>query len=346
MAAPEAGPTGAVMEPYDANAMDGVNAWKQRRFVQPSRRLVPKAVRARIAQVGGAAKQGFDALPGADRFEALLADALRGLTDLGSRAAQASVRREAIIKAYQKRAHLVTSLEDIRTLELCEIDKVKPRLDLAYIAASTVEGVGAGLLASGGTILAAGGTVLGAGAGAAPGAGLVVGAMAADAAAVLLASHRLVAHTAAYYGYDVEDPHERLIALGVLGVGTAEAGKAAAYVELNRTVQALARRQTWQQLNSQAVTKIVRRVYAVFAMRLTQRKLAQAIPVAGVVIGAGLNAKLLARIADDANHLYRERFLRDKYGIAPTPPVPSGGEDDAVKLSEIIEAEIVEGGDR
>lgn len=328
------------MAPYDAAAWDGVSEWKQRRFEHPSRKLVPAAVRERFARGGSVAKDRFGSLPGADRFETALADALHGLTDLGARAAHASVRREAIIKAHQKRGHAVGSLDDIRALTLREIDNVKPRLDLAYITASMVEGAGAGLLASGGAFLAAGGTVFGAGAGAAPGAGVVVATMAADAAAVLLASQRAVAHIAAYYGYDVEDPHERLIALGVLGVGTAEVGKAAAYVELNKIVQALARRQTWKQLNSRAVTKIVSRVYAVLGMRLTQRKLAQAVPVAGVVIGAGLNARLLSRIADDADHLYRERFLHDKYGITPTDGCLACGEDDTGTLSEIIEAEI------
>lgn len=331
------------MTPYDARAWDGVNNWKQRRFEHAERRLVPDAWRGRVARAGSVVKERFEALPGAGRFEELFLDALRGLTDGASRAAQASVRRDAIISAYRRKGHPVIRLEDIWTLTLQEIDRVKPRLDLAYIAASTVEGAAAGIVVSGGTLLATVGTVFGAGAAAAPGAGLVVGTMAADAALVLVASHRAVAHIAAYYGYDVEDPHERLIALGVLGVGTAEAaGKAAAYVEFNKIVQALARRQTWQQLNSRAVAKIVSRVYAVLGMRLTQRKLAQAVPVAGVVIGAGLNAKLLKRITDDACNLYRERFLREKYGITPADASSYRAEDDAVKLSEIIEAEIVD----
>lgn len=41
----------------------------------------------------------------------------------------------------------------------------------------------------------------------------------------------------------------------MLGVGTAsEMGKAAAYAELNKIVQGLARRQTWKQLNERTVT--------------------------------------------------------------------------------------------
>ena len=131
--------------------------------------------------------------------------------------------------------------------------------------------------------------------GTAPGAATAVAAMAADAAAVLVASHRAVAHLAAYYGYDVDEPEERLFALGVLGVGTTgdAVAKYAAYAELHRLAGALARRQSWQHLNANVITQVVATVYARLGLRLTQRKLAQAIPVAGIVIGAGLNACLL-----------------------------------------------------
>lgn len=329
------------MPPYDAGAWEGVHAWKQRRFGREGRRLLPQAVRERLDRARAAAKDRLDALPGADGFESAFVHALRGITDLGTRAARASVRRGAVVRAYQKRGFAVDSLYDIRSLQLHDIDRVKPRLDLAYIAASTVEGAGAGLAVSGGTLLATGGAALGAGAGAAPGVGTVVGALAADAAAVLITSHRAVAHIAAYYGYDVDDPQERLIALGVLGVGTADTGKAAAYLELNRLVQGLARRQTWQQLNRTGVTRIVQQVYAKLGTKLTQRKLAQALPVAGVVIGAGLNAKLLSRIADDAEQLYRERFLREKYGLSLDLTERGNAAEEAVGFTDIIDAEVV-----
>jgi hypothetical protein len=46
--------------------------------------------------------------------------------------------------------------------------------------------------------------------------------MAGDAVAVvLMGTNRAVAHVAAYYGYDVDKPDERLFALAVLGMGTA-----------------------------------------------------------------------------------------------------------------------------
>lgn len=331
-----------VMEPYDARAWASIDSWRQRRLEREGRKLVPDRVRARLAATGSVAKDKLEGLPGAERFEQLFSDALRGLTDVGARAARASVRREAVVKAYQKRRHAVTSLADIRKLSLADIDEVKPRLDLAYIASSTVEGAAAGLAVSGGQVLAGGGAVFGAGAGAAPGAATVVGVMAADAAAVLVASQRVVTHVAAYYGYDLDDPAEQLYALGALNLGTSsQVNKAAAYQELNKLVQSLARQQTWQQLNRNGVTKIVDHVYRTLGMRLTQRKLGQAVPVIGVAVGAGLNARLLAKVHDDAEHLYRERFLRERYGLdlAPSVPRESG---DTVRVSEIVDAEVVD----
>ena len=65
---------------------------------------------------------------------------------------------------------------------------------------------------------------------------MVVGAMAADTAAVLFGSAREVFHIAAYYGYDVDRPEERLRALGVLNYATAtgQAAKNSAYNELQK----------------------------------------------------------------------------------------------------------------
>ncbi|MDQ3886436.1 MAG: EcsC family protein [Actinomycetota bacterium] len=327
--------------PEDAGAFDDVENWKQRWLRTEGRRRIPARLRDRLGRAGAAARQRLENLPGADRFETLFLDALRGLTDLGARAAHASIRREAILTAYRKRGHDVQTLHDIRRLDLSDITRVKPRLDLAYVAASTVEGAGAGFAVSAGQILAASGAVVVAGAGAGPGAGTVVAALAADAAAVLVASHRAIGHIAAYYGYDVDEPEERLFALGVLDVGTAAdaTAKYAAYAELHRVAGALVRQQSWMQLNEHVIPRIVAKAYTTLGLRLTQRKLVQAIPVAGIVIGAGLNAKLLSRIVDDAEHLYRERFLRERYGITRAEKGPPDG---AVPINDIVDAEIVE----
>jgi hypothetical protein len=168
--------------------------------------------------------------------------------------------------------------------------------------------------------------------------GVVAGAMAADAAANIVATNRAVAHIAAYYGYDVDDPAERIYALGVMNLGLAgDAGKLVAYRELNNIVQQLARRQAWKQLNKNGVARVVGAVYKVFGMSITKKKLAAAVPVVGVAVGAGLNARTLARVVDDAEHLYMERFLREKYGLPLTDDEGTAGGE----LIDIIDAEIV-----
>ena len=331
-----------LMQQYDGRAWAGIEQWRAKRLSARTRRVVPQRVRGRIRDIGQAVKGGVEAVPGAADFEKIFLKALEGLLSLGARAAVATVPKGSIIGAYRKRGHTVDDLEDIRKIDLASIDNVKPRLGLRYTAAATIEGAGAGFVVSGGELLAATGTVLGAGAGAAPGAATVMSAIAADAAAVLLAAHRAVAHIAAYYGYDAEQPDEQMFMLGVLGLGTAsEAGKVAAYAEINKLVQQLARRATWERLNESVVTKVVQKVFARMGFRLTQRKLGQAVPFIGVAIGAGMNAQLLQRITDDADHLYRERLLRERYGLdVAVVDAANVGEDD-LDIAEIIEAEII-----
>jgi hypothetical protein len=328
------------MDPYDARAWAQVEHWRDHKLTAQARKLVPDAVRTPVRAL---AERGRDAamhIPGASMVETALERSLLGLTELTATAGAASLRRSAVVRAFQKAGHDVNELEDVRQLPLKAIDKVKPRLGLYYSAASAAQGGVAGLAVSGGEIVGA----TTAGAAAAPSAAVVAGAMAADAAALLASSHRSVAHIAAYYGYDVELEHERLYALGVLGVGTATgAAKVASYAELNKLVQALARRQAWQQLNQNSVTKVVQRVYPLLGQKLTKRKLAQAVPLAGILIGAGLNAAMLAEVVRDADHIYRERFLRDKYAL---DLVWSGGSapagHDVIALADIVDAELVE----
>ena len=222
---------------------------------------------------------------------------------------------------------------------------MKPKLGLAYTAGATVEGAAAGFAVSGGELLATAGGVFGVGAGGAPGAATVIGAMAADAVAVLLGTNRAVAHIAAYYGYDVDKPDERLFALAVLGMGTAtEVGKAVAYAELNKLVQMLARRAAWDQLRQNTVTRVVEQVFARLGLRISQRKLGQAVPIVGTVFGAGMNAKLFMSVTDDAEHIYRERFLRERYGLPAPDTFADAGERsedaDVIDVAELLDEEL------
>lgn len=314
---------------YDRKAWEQIQKWRE-----PSvgRQLVPAPVKRVAASGLHKLGSGIQAVPGTTAVAAAVEGAVTGLLGTVDRAAVASVHRSAILSRFQKAGHPVEELADIRKLDLRDIDKAKPRLDLRYVLASMGEGAAAGAGMTGGAVLAAGGGVFGIGAGAAPGIGVLVGVTAADAVAVLAASSRVSAEIAAYYGYDVELPHERLRAAGVLGVGLAsQAGKAAAYQELNKLVQALARRKTWEALNKNVMTGVIRSVFGRFGVRLTQKKLGQAVPVVGILVGAGLNAATVHGVAEAAEMVYRERFLREKYGLPETDDQPVPQQQGAVE---------------
>lgn len=334
------------MSDYDRAAWEDLARWRESRLSRAQRSYLPKRVRDRVTIVKAHMKERFDEVPGSGTFLATLRRAMAGALNLVNRWAEASLRRQRVIDAYAKRGFAVGQLDEIRRLDLRDIDRVKPRLDIYYASGSAIEGVGAGFAVSGGEIVAGGGAIAGAGAGAAPGAGTVVSALAVDAVAVLTAMTRVIAHTAAYYGYDTELPQERVFALGVLNFGVAgNAGKGAAYLELHKIVNNLGRNATWQVLDGNAVTKLVKIVYEKLGERLTKQKLGQTVPLVGIVIGGGLNARLLAMTAADADRIYRERFLREKYRLPlPEPTVygiPHVDQDDT-DIVQLIDERIDE----
>ena len=332
------------MSPYERAAWQDIERWRNERLAVNERRLVPQRVRERLVKGGQIAKGRFEQVPGAEQLTAIVHNSIDGLLTLVNKTSDATLRRKAVVAAYAKRGHAVSELSDIHKLDLGDVDKAKPRLGLRYTTFSAIEGAGAGLAVSGGELLTTAGGIFGAGAGAAPGAGTVAAAIAADTVLVLGAMTRAIAHTAAYYGYDTELPQERVFALGVLSFGMAQqTSKSIAYVQLNKLVNDLARRATWEQLNKNGVTRIVKAFYERFAMRLTKQKLGQAVPVLGIAIGAGLNARLLHNLTEDAENLYRERFLREKHnlGTVDVAVTTESAEldlgDDTVIIAEIVE---------
>lgn len=333
----------ANMTTNDLKYWRAVQAWKAKRLHSAPREIEPGSWRARAASATGTLREKAGAVaervPQSERIGEFVGRAFEGASEAGARAGAASVRTDAVVKAYRKKDYEIGELGDIKRLDVADIQRVKPRLDLAYIAGSAAQGAGTGFLASGGTILAAGGAVGTGGVAAAPGAGAVVSAIAIDAAAGIITANRAVAHVAAYYGYDLDDPAERVLALGVLSMGLAgDAGKLVAYQQFNGIVQALARRQAWQQLSKNQVAQVVSAVYRALGMTLTKKKLATAVPVLGIAVGAGLNARTLARVIDDAEHAYMERFLRDKYDL----PIDDADLATSGGVIDVVDAEIVE----
>ena len=341
----------ARMSEADAAQWDEIQQWKASQLSDKRPRAITQKMKsAALAPVGKAVSIARK-VPGGEALTRTMSSAALGLVELAASASEASVRRTRILKAYRAAGHDVTSLRDIRSLPLGQVLAVKPRLSLAYSGTAAAEGAVSGVFASGGSLAA----VLGMGVASAPGVGVTASAMAVDITTFLAAATRLVAHTAAYYGYDSEDPSERLFSTMVLSQAIDPAGSGRDFVEkqatmlaFNQVMRDLARKGSLESLGGSAIVSAMKSLFSAMGVRLASRKLAQIVPVAGIVVSAGLNAALMRTIGETADHLYRERFLAERYGRVQasgtsTDLVPSTGPQelsvDVARYVELAEAE-------
>lgn len=229
-----------------------------------------------------------------------------------SRVSRIALSPERIVKKHRKRGHSVDELADLRKLDLQQIDKVRGReASLSYPALAALSGVSAGIFITGGEIS----VTVSAGAAAAPSGALVAGSMVIDAAVVLsLASHS-VGRVALDYGYDPEDPTEKLFVMSIVNVGTAlsASAKTAAMADISRLTQALVRGKVWSVLDKSVLTQVSKQFAKAFGLRFTKQSLGKVIPVAGALIGGTFNWATLEELVDAANIAYRYRFLLEKY---------------------------------
>jgi hypothetical protein len=190
-----------------------------------------------------------------------------------------------------------------------------------------------------------------AGAAAAPSGGAIAGAFAADTAAVIGLASRAVGQISLFYGYDPEEPAEKLFVMSVINVGTASSASAknAAMADISRLTQALFRGKTWEVLGDSVVTKVSKEFAKAFGFRLTKKGLGKAVPAFGIVVGSTLNWATLEGIVDAADMAYRRRFLLEKYphladGEASGPitdddsDVPGDADEEISVLGELAEA--------
>ncbi|MET8409436.1 EcsC family protein [Streptomyces sp. NPDC005195] len=301
-----------------------------------------EAVAKGAQKVGAGARGAADALPD---WSGTAAQSIRKTVGRASRAGLSPTR---VVALHKKRGHDVESLLDLRRLDLEQIDAVRGRAaSLYYPAAAALSGAGAGLVISGGQFVIA----ASAGAAAAPSGGAIAGAFVADTAVVLGLASRAVGQVSLFYGYDPEEPVEKLFVMSVVNVGTASSATAknAAMADISRLTQALFRGKTWEVLNDAVVTKVSQQFAKAFGFRLTKKGLGKAVPAFGIVVGGALNWTTLEGIVDAAEMAYRRRFLLEKYphladeeapGSFPDtgPDGPDDADEEISLLDEIAEA--------
>ncbi|WP_344446793.1 EcsC family protein [Kitasatospora nipponensis] len=262
---------------------------------------------AKGAQKAGTAARGAtEALPD---WSSAVVQSTRQTVGRLSRAGLTPAR---VVKRHQKHGHDVTSLADLRRLDLEQIDTARGRaVSWYYPAVAALSGATAGLVISGGGLAVA----ASAGAAAAPSGGVIVGALAGDAAVVLALASRVVGHVSLFYGYDPESPAEKLFVMSVVNAGTAvsASAKTAAMSDISRLTQALVRGKGWDVLGESVVTRVSQQFARAFGIRLTKKGLGKVVPGVGILVGSTLNWSTLERIVDTADLAYRRRFLIEKY---------------------------------
>ena len=325
----------------DRAQWDAIQEWKAAQVNPRSPRVVTQRIRSYVLTplkkvVGLAGK-----IPGAAAIACWISSAVLGLVEKTTAAAESSVRRERIVKAYRRAGNDVECLEDIRNLNLAEIQLVRPHLKVGYAAVSATEGAVSSVAATGGAVAA----ILGLGIASAPGIGVVTGAIGLDIATFLASSARLVSHTAAYYGYDTKDPAEKLFSAMVLSQAIAPRSaaddhaveKETSMLVFNKVVRKLTKRGSMGSVGNNALTASVNSLFAALGARLVGMKMAQILPIIGIIVGMVLNASLIRTIGVSADNLYRERLLLERYGqdeADAKTEAPSDGADDPDDLDE------------
>ncbi|MET9152203.1 EcsC family protein [Streptomyces griseoflavus] len=260
----------------------------------------------------GASKAGAKARSAAEAMPEWGGTAVQSVRKTVGKVSRAGLSPKRVVALHNRRGHDITSLSDLRQLDLELVEKVRGRAaSWYYPAAAALSGAGAGLAITGGHLA----ITASAGAAAAPSAGAIAGAFTADTAVVLGLSSRAVGQVALSYGYDPEEPSEKLFIMSVVNLGTASsaAAKNAAMADISKLTQALFRGKTWDILNNAFVTKVAEKFTTAFGVRLTKMGLGKVVPAFGIVVGSTLNWATLEGVVDAAEMAYRRRFILEKY---------------------------------
>jgi hypothetical protein len=297
--------------------------------------------------VGSGPRKAVDAIP--DGMTDWSGAALGSMRRTVGRVSRAGLSPKRVVASHQKRGHDVASLSDLRRLDLERIDAIRGRgASWYYPAIAALSGAGAGLVISGGELV----VTVSAGASAAPSAGAIASAVLGDAAAVLGLASRSVGHVSLLYGYDPEEPAEKLFVMSVINAGTAmsASAKTAAMADISRLTQALVRGKAWAVLDKSVVATVYKQFAKAFGARFTKQSLGKVVPAVGILLGGAFNWATLEAIVDAADIAYRRRFLLEKYPHLADEEVPGSfpdvgpdGPDDADEVIGVLD-EIAEAG--
>jgi hypothetical protein len=222
---------------------------------------------------------------------------------------------KSLEKLARKRGLELDSFTELRQQDLKVCDRLLARNNLKWRTAGAFEGGTMGLLAM------------------VPVAGIPL-AMTADILVVQVLSVSIASRIAYSYGYDAKDAAEQIfIERLVRRSFIAQATKVEPLRETARAASAVKGRSNWSaKLRADhrllaALEKLMQQLSPA-GSRVAVKDVAKVIPVVGVLIGAGMNAAILGRVAADAQRYCQTRFLCDKYGLPLPAALTTNGDDD------------------
>lgn len=266
----------APLSAYEQQALEQIQRWKN-----PPKHWLSEP----LSQANQAWHDLTDRIRDVPGVAWVMDNVVAGLLQLTNEITQDSVWTEAIYREYATAGHPVAGPTDIHRLDLALVDARIKGLETKYRALAAVEGAATGFAGA---------------------AGLVP-----DLVALVALNLRATGEYAAYCGFDIGQPEERLYALAVLDF-VARPGSKVKEMTLKpalTTASRVARQQVVKAVEDTVTMRAIQNLARSLGLHLTQAKLAQLAPVAGAAVGSTYNAWYTGRVCEAAFHLYRERFL-------------------------------------
>ena len=239
----------------------------------------------------------YNAAP--DALTGTVEKAIMGFMEMLRDGSQWTYPDSDIVKEAAKVGVHVEHYRDLREHDTEKLDRIAQRYFTSNKVLAALEGAGCGL----------GGLAL----------------IAADIPALFLISFRSVQQIGSAYGFDMDDPEMLPVVMSVFNVGASasSAAKTAALADLRIAASAFAKNWTYKKVAERTQTGVaaqllkerVKHLPKDIANNVTKRKLAQAIPVVGAVVGAGFNYWFLSNTTRGAYMIFRDLHLKRKYGV-------------------------------
>jgi len=217
-----------------------------------------------------------------------------------------TIRREALLEEAQSRGLPGDTVVDLADAPLEDLDNLASTCFRANKALAAVEGGACGFGGPEST--------------------------AADLPLLFGLSCRAIQQVGTCYGFDMDDPDTTPVVLNTLnvGAGASSSAKAAFLLDLHVVAEAFAKRWTYKKVatrtftgtGTQLLKQTTRRLPKKIAHKVTKAKLAQSLPLVGVVVGAGFNYWFLQGVLQSARMGFRTLYLSRKYGGPDSGPPP------------------------